>query len=186
MTENTTRRGSLRTALKAALNNGAELSRKLDAAETVIRTAREWQKAAIEADRRATRAEITIADQEAEIAYIKRRAIIATTATPLEMAYPGKREIGCIDIAQESYSYDMIAVMHDGAGYWIATDSGCSCPTPFENNSDGDDLITGPLTIEQCREEVVSLARDAGYPNNGSDEKVAALIRTVIAHGLLD
>jgi hypothetical protein len=37
----------------------------------------------------------------------------------------------------ESYDFDMVAIWRDVDGnlYW-ATDSGCSCPTPFESYTD--------------------------------------------------
>ena len=40
-------------------------------------------------------------------------------------------------------------------GYYIGTDSGCSCYTPFEHYTK--DARTGPLTREQMEEEVMSL-----------------------------
>ena len=40
-------------------------------------------------------------------------------------------------------------------GIYLGTDSGCSCPSPWENHTEDD--FTGPLTVEQAREEAMSL-----------------------------
>lgn len=50
-----------------------------------------------------------------------------------------------------------VAVTEDG--YYIGTDSGCSCFSPWENYSPGLDDLTGPLTIDEMKEEVTSLAK---------------------------
>lgn len=58
------------------------------------------------------------------------------------------------------YEFDMTVVWHEaGSGYYIGTDSGCSCPTPFENY-DGKADLTGPLTKMQALEEVKNLNKD--------------------------
>ena len=56
-----------------------------------------------------------------------------------------------------SYMYDwsVIGVDKDMDGYYIGTDSGCSCYIPFEHYTK--DARTGPLTREQMEEEVMSL-----------------------------
>lgn len=56
----------------------------------------------------------------------------------------------------EEYTFDVIRVMKDDNGGWyLGTDSGCSCPMPFENYQDTD--YTGPLTLEQVLEELPAL-----------------------------
>lgn len=46
----------------------------------------------------------------------------------------------------------------ENKGLYISTDSGCSCPTPWENHSWGNpDDFTGPLTPDQIIEEYTSL-----------------------------
>lgn len=54
--------------------------------------------------------------------------------------------VGSIDWNDEPYSFDLTVVWKDKDGnlYW-ASDSGCSCPSPFEDFSNKDDLNTGSL-----------------------------------------
>ena len=67
------------------------------------------------------------------------------------------RTVGKVDIACEMWTFDIIAVLqHEDGGYYIGTDNGCSCPTPFEYYDSLDDF-TGPLAAGVCAEEVVSL-----------------------------
>lgn len=60
------------------------------------------------------------------------------------------------DLAEAFYSYDMLAVWQDVNGYYLATDSGCSCPTPFEDYKSVA-MLTGPLTKLQAIEESQNL-----------------------------
>lgn len=60
------------------------------------------------------------------------------------------------DLSEPNYSFDRIAVWADAEGFYLATDSGCSCPSPFENYEGKADL-TGPLSAEQAIEEAESL-----------------------------
>ena len=53
------------------------------------------------------------------------------------------------------YDWSVIGVDKDMDGYYIGTDSGCSCYIPFEHYTK--DARTGPLTREQMEEEVMSL-----------------------------
>lgn len=68
----------------------------------------------------------------------------------------GFSNVGTLELDNEAYQYYMVAVLKNEQGYYLITDSGCSCPSPFENATvEG---LTGPLTAEQAREEVNSLA----------------------------
>jgi hypothetical protein len=56
----------------------------------------------------------------------------------------GLELVGEVEWSARSYEFDLTAVWRDattGAFYW-ASDSGCSCPSPFENTT-FDDLHTG-------------------------------------------
>ena len=67
------------------------------------------------------------------------------------------RKVGTAELTGEEWSFDLVAVLqHEDGGYYIGTDSGCSCPMPFEYYDSLDDF-TGPLTAGECAEEVVSL-----------------------------
>lgn len=59
------------------------------------------------------------------------------------------------------YDWSVIGVDKDMDGYYIGTDSGCSCYTPFEHYTE--DARTGPLTREQMEEEVMSLAETLSF-----------------------
>ena len=63
------------------------------------------------------------------------------------------------DFAYVSYSFSVFAVLRKEDGLYLSTDSGCSCPSPWESHTADD--FTGPLTAEQVREEVLSLWEDA-------------------------
>lgn len=65
-----------------------------------------------------------------------------------------------IELILEQYEFYTLGVWEREEGYYIATDSGCSCPMPWEYYSSLDDT-TGPLTFEQMAEEAMSLAEDS-------------------------
>lgn len=55
----------------------------------------------------------------------------------------------------EDYGFDLTVIFRKDNNYYLGTDSGCSCPTPFESYTFED--LTGPLTKEQAYEEYNSL-----------------------------
>ena len=63
--------------------------------------------------------------------------------------------------------------VRDG-GYYLSTDSGCSCPTPWESHQEDD--LTGPLTWEQAKEELRSLSATS-YRANYAVESVERFIK---------
>lgn len=65
-----------------------------------------------------------------------------------------------IDLENEPYQFYILRVGRIGEDYYLGTDSGCSCPTPFENYGSLSSY-TGPLTRDQAREEAESLIRVA-------------------------
>lgn len=82
----------------------------------------------------------------------------------------GCERVADIELSTPDWSYDTLSVLRRDDGYYIGTDSGCSCPTPFETYfSLGD--YTGPLTREQCIEECISLwsgSAVSDYLTNGN------------------
>lgn len=53
---------------------------------------------------------------------------------------------GSFDWAEPDWSFDMLVVWSDERGqYWVGQDSGCSCPSPFEDVTDVNEL-DGPYT----------------------------------------
>ena len=74
----------------------------------------------------------------------------------------GLELIGEADLNEPDYSFDMVAVWRDGEGYYVGTDSGCSCPSPFESYAGKGDM-TGPITLEQALEEASNLKGQNTY-----------------------
>lgn len=77
--------------------------------------------------------------------------------TPEEYGFD--RVVGWLSLEDEPYQFYYLAVLQNERGYYLGTDSGCSCPTPWESHTADD--FTGPLTAEQAREEIQSLANPA-------------------------
>ena len=63
------------------------------------------------------------------------------------------------DLTGLDYGFDILGVDIREDGIYLGTDSGCSCPSPWENHTKDD--FTGPLTAEQAREEAMSLWENA-------------------------
>jgi hypothetical protein len=92
----------------------------------------------------------------------------------------GFESVGSVELNNEPWEFYILAVLKNEQGYYLTTDSGCSCPTPFENHTVDD--LTGPLTAEQAREEITSLTELAGgyeYRNGPDKFEVLDLIAKV-------
>lgn len=74
--------------------------------------------------------------------------------------FEGLESLEQIELEGEPWQFYLLGIWKGADGYYLGTDSGCSCPTPFESYAR--DSLTGPLTKEQATEESMSLARDAG------------------------
>lgn len=74
----------------------------------------------------------------------------------------GVTDLGTIYLSEPCYSFDLAWVLGTPEGFYLGTDSGCSCPSPFENYRSLDDF-TGPLTADQAIEELDNLARRFDY-----------------------
>ena len=62
-----------------------------------------------------------------------------------------------VELSGEPWQFDLVGAWIDPTGtIWLGTDSGCSCPIPWENHLEIDSF-TGPLTVEQAQEEATSL-----------------------------
>ena len=58
----------------------------------------------------------------------------------------GLEEVGEVDWDDEPYQFNITAVWRDENGdYYLASDSGCSCPAPFEDFNSLSDL-EGPFS----------------------------------------
>mgnify|MGYP001614969264 CR=1 FL=1 len=63
-----------------------------------------------------------------------------------------------VELSEPCWSFDLLGIWKAEDGYYLSTDSGCSCPTPWESHTDDD--LTGPLTASQAQEEATSLWAD--------------------------
>lgn len=85
--------------------------------------------------------------------------------------------LGSVDLSEPDYSFDMLAVWKDTEGFYLGTDSGCSCPSPFENY-DGKSDLTGPLTADQAVGEARSL-KAGSYTPEYEQEEFEALMKKI-------
>ena len=71
-----------------------------------------------------------------------------------------------IEWRDEPYEFDMTVVWKDKSGkYWIASDSGCSCPSPFETY-DTLESLDGPHNkrgVESILRNMLHEHRDNGW-----------------------
>lgn len=74
-----------------------------------------------------------------------------------------------VELSEPDWSFDTLRVLKGKDGYYMGTDSGCSCPSPFENYHGIEDL-TGPLTAEQVHEEAKALWDGHYDPEDFSSE----------------
>lgn len=61
-----------------------------------------------------------------------------------------------ISLDDEPWQFYYAGVWDRADGYYLSTDSGCSCPMPWESHTE--ESLTGPLTWDQVKEELRSLA----------------------------
>jgi hypothetical protein len=66
----------------------------------------------------------------------------------------GLEIVGNFDWCEPDYSFDMLVVWKEKRGqYWIGQDSGCSCPSPFEEITDINQL-DGPYNKDGLRKRI--------------------------------
>ena len=90
-----------------------------------------------------------------------------------------------LSLSYPDYAFNILGVDIREDGIYLGTDSGCSCPAYWENHTKDD--FTGPLTVEQAREEALNLWEqtpdDEFGPRASYDEFVADLdeaLRTTV------
>jgi len=86
--------------------------------------------------------------------------------------------IGEVYLSEPDYSFDLLGVLRGKDGYYLGTDSGCSCPSPWESHTMDD--FTGPLTAEQAREEATSLNGGAYGDEPFEPEEFAELLAKIV------
>jgi hypothetical protein len=60
----------------------------------------------------------------------------------------GLETVGEVEWGDEPCAFDLTVVWKGEGGYYLASDSGCSCPSPFEAYTSLEKL-TGPLTSHE-------------------------------------
>lgn len=81
----------------------------------------------------------------------------------------GLEVVGEFDWSEPDWSFDMCVVWKERRGrYWVGNDSGCSCPSPFEDVYDVNEL-DGPYTKDGLRKRINFLIEERqdgyyGYP----------------------
>lgn len=74
----------------------------------------------------------------------------------------GLEVVGSADIA-DSYEFDMFLVLTDGKQLFWARDSGCSCPSPFEDYTSLDMLESG--SVDSCLRAIENWSDSSYYSN---------------------
>jgi hypothetical protein len=85
-----------------------------------------------------------------------------TTYAPSNIDKLGLIGVAEAELSEPDYSFDIVGVWKDAnGGLYLSTDSGCSCPSPWESHGTSDEF-TGPLTKPQAIEEATALWTNAG------------------------
>lgn len=75
----------------------------------------------------------------------------------------GLEIVGDIEKSDGCYQFDLTVVWKQARGkYWIGQDSGCSCPSPFEDVRDVNEL-DGPYTKDGLRKRLNYLSDTDQY-----------------------
>ena len=72
-----------------------------------------------------------------------------------------------LNLTYPDWAFDILGIDVRPDGFYLGTDSGCSCPMFWESHTEDD--FTGPLTAEQAREEAMNLfdaANDREFYNS--------------------
>lgn len=88
----------------------------------------------------------------------------------------GLTMVGSFDYRNGSWEFDILALWKDAAGtlYW-ASDSGCSCPTPFETFQDLDQFETGTLNEFQAWAEEIITDNNSYFYRTAEENKADLL-----------
>jgi len=95
----------------------------------------------------------------------------------------GLELVGSIDLDNESYQFNILAVLHEPPTdkFYIIQDSGCSCPSPFENHT-GREALGEPLTAHETVKRVLDAVAEASeyrysYGPDDPSDLIAAILR---------
>lgn len=90
----------------------------------------------------------------------------------------GLTELGMIDVGG-SYEFDMfIAWIDEDGQLYYAEDSGCSCPSPFEDYTTLESLSSG--SKQQVVDALHRWAKDESYPTDSMWSEVSELSLKIV------
>lgn len=81
-------------------------------------------------------------------------------------------------INDDPYSWYIFGVLKNEKGYYLSTDSGCSCYSPWDYETVQG--LTGPLTAAQVHEEVTSLWKTAYETDKVTKETLDSALALVV------
>ena len=85
----------------------------------------------------------------------------------------GLTKVGEFELQEANYSFDIFAVWHDPITkkFYSASDSGCSCPTPFDEITSRSDM-----TEHENGHAVVAAIRAIEKPFESPDDLIARIM----------
>jgi len=90
--------------------------------------------------------------------------------------YFGLQFIGSLQWGEPEWDFDITAVLHDGEDkFYVISDSGCSCPSPFEGYTSLD-KVKPKTKWDAIRELTESLQHFTEHSYKTEDEKNKAVI----------
>lgn len=89
----------------------------------------------------------------------------------------GLESIGCWDLREPDYSFDLLILVRETATgkLFAATDSGCSCPVPFEDHS-----FPADFTEVRSWEDVAGLVDAHGTDHEYNEMDLRATVRSAL------
>ena len=81
----------------------------------------------------------------------------------------GLETVGEIEWSEPDWSFDLTVVWKKTRGeYYLASDSGCSCPVPFDDYTSVESL-EGPYTKSALKYQLEALVKENSYRDNSVD-----------------
>jgi len=95
----------------------------------------------------------------------------------------GLETIGEISWSEPNWDFDLTCVWKQARGkFYIASDSGCSCPSPFEDFTAVEDL-EGPFTKAELRKRLMSMVNETdryyGYSKDNLTGQVLDILSRI-------
>lgn len=79
----------------------------------------------------------------------------------------GLQLLGEVELDDESYSFHLFVAWTDGVHVYYGTDSGCSCPSPFETYGSKDSLSVA-YSFDEFSRALSDAVSSGSNPNHGS------------------